>query len=249
MIATTPSPQFFLYPLKKTLNELIPFMVRQAPPQGCYRPQRNQQLTVRPKLVEGLNQSFLKEILARIAVLLGLLLILSGCQSGPPPEKVTRDFWEAMTRGDINTARKHTTQVSQYLLAPQQNLEDAVVQTGTVETDGDNASVATTLTLKKPENNKKVLTFDTVLAEEDDRWKVDYLQTMNNFLHLPFGEIFKSLQGIGEAINKDLQQQLPRFEQQLRSFSDELLRQLEEFRRQLEKSIPPEPPRRDPRTI
>jgi hypothetical protein len=221
--------------------------VRQVPPQGCYRPQRNQQLTVRPELVEGLNQSFLKEILARIAVLLGLLLILSGCQSGSP-EKVTRAFWEAMAQGDINTARKHTTQVSQYLLAPQQNLEDAVVQTGTVETEEDNARVATILTLKKPESNKKVLTFDTVLAEEDDQWKVDYLQTMNNFLHLPFGEIFKSLQGIGEAINKDLQQQLPLFEKQLRSFSDELLRQMEEFRRQLEKSLPPEPPRRD-RTI
>jgi hypothetical protein len=188
-----------------------------------------------------------KHNLARIAGLFGLLLMLSGCQSGSP-EKVTRAFWEAMAQGDINTARKHTTQVSQYLLAPQQNLEDAVVQTGTVETDGDNARVATILTLKKPENNKKVLTFDTVLAEEDDRWKVDYLQTMNNFLHLPFGEIFKSLQGIGEAINRDLQQQLPLFEKQLRSFSDELLRQMEEFRRQLEKSVPPEPARRD-RTI
>jgi hypothetical protein len=204
MITTTPSPRFFLYPLKKNLP--------------------------------------------RIAGLFGLLLILSGCQSGPPPEKVTREFWEAMARGDIETAKKHTTQISQYLVTPQQNLEDAAVQTGAVQTDGGNAKVATILTLKKPENNKKVHTFDTVLAEEDDRWKVDYLQTMNNFLHLPFGEIFKSLQGIGEAINRDLQQQLPLFEKQLRSFSDELLRQMEEFRRQLEKSVPPEPPRRD-RTI
>jgi hypothetical protein len=188
-----------------------------------------------------------KHSLARIAGLFVLFLILSGCQSGSP-EKVTRAFWEAMAQGDINTARKHTTQVSQYLLAPQQNLENAVVQTGTVETDGDNARVATILTLKKPENNKKVLTFDTVLAEESDVWKVEYLQTMNNYLHLPFGEIFKSLQGIGEAINKNLQQQLPELEKQLEGFSDGLLRQMEEFRRRLEKSVPPEPPRRD-RTI
>jgi hypothetical protein len=189
-----------------------------------------------------------KENLARIAGLFGLLLILSSCHSGPPPEKVTRAFWEAMARGDIETARQHTTQISQYLVAKQQNVEGASVQTGAVEIDGDNAKVATTLSLKKPENNKQFLTFDTALAEEDDQWKVDYLQTMNNFFHLPFGEVFKSLQGIGEAINKDLQQQLPRFENQLKSFSDELLQQLEEFRRQLEKNVPPEPPQRD-RTI
>jgi hypothetical protein len=184
---------------------------------------------------------------ARIAALLGLLFMLSGCQSGPPPEKVTRSFWDAMAQGDIETARQCTTQVSQYLVTQHEDLKDASLQTGTVDIDGDYAKVATTLRLKKPGPNN-VVKFNTVLAEEDDQWKVDYLQTMNNFLHLPFGEVFKSLQGIGEAINKDLQQQLPLIEKQLKSFSDGLLRQMEEFRRQLEKSIPPELPRRD-RTI
>jgi len=40
--------------VKESLNKLIPLMVRQA------HHERNQPLTVRPKLVEGLNQSFLK---------------------------------------------------------------------------------------------------------------------------------------------------------------------------------------------
>jgi glycerol-3-phosphate dehydrogenase (NAD(P)+) len=42
--------------LKETLIKLIPFMVRQA------HHERNQLLVVRPELVEGLNQSFLKPI-------------------------------------------------------------------------------------------------------------------------------------------------------------------------------------------
>jgi hypothetical protein len=42
--------------IKEALNKLIPFMVRQA------HHERNQQLTVRPEPVEGLIQSFLKEI-------------------------------------------------------------------------------------------------------------------------------------------------------------------------------------------
>jgi hypothetical protein len=185
----------------------------------------------------------LKKNLARIAGLFGLLFLLSGCQSGPPPEKVTQAFWEAMTQGDPEIARTYTTQVSQYLVTKQPELEQATVRTGAVKDDGDNAKVATVLTLKRPDNKK--IAFDTVLVEEDDQWKVEYLQTMNNFLHLPFGQIFKSLQGIGEAINKNLQQQLPELEKQLEGFSEGLLRQLEEFRRQLEKSIPPEPPRQD----
>lgn len=183
----------------------------------------------------------LREILTRFAGLFGLLFLLSGCQSGPPPEKVTQAFWEAMAQGDPEIARTYTTQVSQYLVTKQPELEQASLRIGAAKVDGDSAKVATVLTLKRPDNKK--IAFDTVLIEEDDQWKVEYLQTMNNFLHLPFGEIFKSLQGIGEAINKDLQQHLPELEKQLEGFSDGLLRQLEEFRRQLEKSIPPEPPR------
>jgi len=41
---------------KETLNNLIPFMVRQA------HHERNQQLSVRPELVEGLVQRFPKRL-------------------------------------------------------------------------------------------------------------------------------------------------------------------------------------------
>ncbi|HEY8095206.1 MAG TPA: hypothetical protein VIE65_03820, partial [Methylobacter sp.] len=75
-------------------------------------------------------------------------------------------------------------------------------------------------------------------------WKVDYQRTLNNLSNLPFGDIFKSLQAIGETINKELnkelEQQVPLFEKQIKSFSEELIKQLDEFRRQLEKAAPPE---------
>ena len=44
------------------MNKLIPFMVRQA------HHERNQQFAVRPELVEGLVQSFLKLIIAVTAI-------------------------------------------------------------------------------------------------------------------------------------------------------------------------------------
>ncbi len=171
--------------------------------------------------------------------LCSLLFLLSGCQAVSTPEQVTTAFWEAMAEGDPDCARKYATEETQHLVTKQQNLEDATIKTGAILLDGSTATVATVMTLTKPESNK-VLSFDTVLLKESNLWKVDYQRTLNNLSNLPFGDIFKSLRAIGETINKELEQQIPLFEKQIKSFSEELIRQLEEFRRQLEKSVPPE---------
>ena len=171
--------------------------------------------------------------------LLTLLLLLSGCQAALTPEQVATAFWVAMAEGNLDSAREYATQETRHLVTKQQNLEEATVKTGAILIDGSNATVATVMTLKKPENRKE-LSFDTVLLKENDLWKVDYQRTLNNLSNLPFGDIFKSLQAIGETINKELEQQIPLFEKQIKSFSDELIRQLDEFRRQLEKAAPPE---------
>jgi hypothetical protein len=174
--------------------------------------------------------------------------MLSGCQAVLTPEQVTLAFWEAMAQGNLESARKHATQETQHLVTKQQNLEGASLKTGEVVIDGPNATVSTIMTLKKPESNKP-LSFNTVLLKENDLWKVDYQQTLNNISILPFGELFKSLRAIGDAINKELEQQIPLFDKQIKSFSEELIRQLDEFRRNLEKSIPPEKPKPHSDTI
>ena len=176
--------------------------------------------------------------LAGLAGVFSLLFMLSGCQAVLSPEQVTLAFWEAMAQGNLESARKHATQETQHLVTKQQFLEDASIKTGEVVIDGSNAKVSTIMTLKKPENNE-YLSFSTVLLKENDLWKVDYQQTLNNLSILPFGELFNSLRAIGDAINKELEQQVPLFEKQIKSFSEELIRQLDEFRRNLEKSIPP----------
>jgi hypothetical protein len=177
--------------------------------------------------------------LAGLAGLFSLLFMLSGCQAVLTPEQVTLAFWDAMAQGNLESARTHVTQETQHLVTKQQNLEGASLKTGEVVINGPNATVSTSMTLKKPENDK-LLSFDTVLLKENDQWKVDYQQTLNNLSILPFGELFKSLRAIGDTINKELEQQIPLFEKQIKSFSEELIKQLDEFRRKLEKSIPPE---------
>ena len=180
--------------------------------------------------------------LTRLAGLFSLLFMLSGCQAVSTPEQVTLAFWEAMMQGNLESARRHATHETQNLVTKQQNLEGASIETGEVVIDGPKATVSTSMTLKKPENNKH-LSFNTVLLKEHDLWKVDYQQTLNNLSILPFGELFNSLRAIGDTINKELEQQIPLFEKQIKSFSEELIRQFDEFRRNLEKSIPPEKPK------
>ena len=177
-----------------------------------------------------------------------LLFMLSGCQVVLSPEQVTLAFWGAMAQSNLESARKHATQETQHLVTKQQNLEGASIKTGEVVINGTNAIVSTIMTLKKPKNNK-LLSFNTVLLKENDQWKVDYQKTLNNLSILPFGELFNSLRAIGDAINKELEQQVPMFEKQIKSFSEELIRQLDEFRRNLEKSIPPEKPKPSSDTI
>ena len=180
-----------------------------------------------------------KKYLIRTLELLSLLFLLSGCQAVLTPDQVTTEFWVAMAEGNLDSARKYATRETKHLVTKQQNLEDATVKTGVILIDASNATVATVITLKKPEINKD-LSFDTVLLKENDLWKVDYQRTLNNLSNLPFGDIFKSLRALGETINKELGQQIPLFEQQIKSFSEEFIRQLDEFRRQLEKAAPPE---------
>jgi hypothetical protein len=170
---------------------------------------------------------------------LSLLFLLNGCQTVSTPEHVTTEFWQAMVDGDIDEARKYATRDTQYLVNKQQDLENATVKTETALINGSNATVATLMTIEKTENNN-VLSFDTVLLKENDQWKVDYQQTLNNLSILPLGDIFKSLRALGETFNQELKQQIPLFEKQIKSFSQELIRQLDEFRRQMEKAAPPE---------
>lgn len=198
-------------------------------------------------LSESLPSHHIKKSLAVLIGILSLLFLLSGCQTVSTPEQVTREFWEAMADDDLDTARKYATRDTQYLVSTQSTLEDAAVKTETALINGANATVATLMTLKT--DSKDILSFDTVLLRENNQWKVDYQQTLNNLSILPLGDIFRSLRALGETFNRELKQQIPLFEKQIRSFSQELIKQMDEFRRQMEKAAPPEKQRPYPNSI
>jgi len=191
-------------------------------------------------LLQTLNLNCIKHRLSRLVLILSLSLIFSGCQTILSPEQTTTTFWKAMANGDLESARKYATRETQDHVVKQENIMGASLEkTGMIVIDGSNAKVATVIALKNSVSNK-ILSFDTVLLKENDAWKVDYRQTLNNLSIMPFGEVINSLRAISDVVNKKLEQQVPFFENQIRSFSDELIRQLDEFRHQLEKANPTE---------
>jgi hypothetical protein len=173
---------------------------------------------------------------ALLAGLVGLLLILAGCQT-TTPEEVTTVFWEALLHGDIESAKKQATQETQPLVGKQQPIENSSLRTGQITINDLNATIETIIT-----QNDKTLTFNTVLSKENGHWKVDYRQTLINISNEPFSGIIKSLQNLGEIFNKQLEQQIPLIEKGIESFGEELKRQLDEFGRELEKQNPPQKP-------
>jgi len=82
-----------------------------------------------------------------------------------------------------------------------------------------------------PAENSRVLSFNTVLVKQNDQWQIDYQQTLHNIASQPFSGIIKSLEAIGDTLNRQLQQQIPLIEQEIESFGKELQQQLDEFGR------------------
>ena len=133
----------------------------------------------------------------------------------------------------MKNAKKHVTLGSQHLVNLQDIETHSTIKIGVAviqESDAD-ATVETTIT-----RNKRQVTFNTVLLKENDTWKVDYLQTQMNISMIPFGEVAKSLQNLGDAFAKQLEKQLPIIQKEMESLGDELKNQIDELGRSFGKT-------------
>lgn len=163
-----------------------------------------------------------------------MLLFFYGCQTAKTPEDVTIVFWQALAKNQIEIAKSYATLNSQHLINLQDIEKQATVKTGQAVINEDDATVETTIT-----RNSKPVSFNTALVKEKDGWKVDYQQTRANMFMIPFDGVVKSLENLGNAFGKQLEQQIPLIEKQMESIGDELKKQIDEFGKSLEKPVDP----------
>ena len=170
-------------------------------------------------------------------------MLLSGCQTATP-EEVTMKFWQALAQSNIENAKTLATANSQRFVNLKEIDSLSTIQTGEVITDELTASVLTTIS-----RNKKAITFNTVLLNEDEGWKVDFQQTHTNIAMLPFEGIAKSLEQLGDSFVNQLEDTVPLIEKEIESLGNELKGQIDEFGRTLKKPQTPNKPKAPPGTI
>ena len=181
---------------------------------------------------------------AKLAGLFSILLFFSGCQTGKSPEEVTNLFWQALAQGQLENAKKQVTDQSQHLVNLQDIENHSTITTGTAVIGDSDATVETTIT-----RNKRLVTFDTVLLKDKDVWKVDYLQTQMNISMIPFNDVVKSLQNLGDTFAKQLEKQLPTIQNKMESIGGELKNKIDELGHSLEKPGTPNKPKPHPGSI
>jgi hypothetical protein len=170
------------------------------------------------------------------------IFLLYGCEPSTP-EGVAAKFWRTLAQGELETAKKQTTQTTQHLVTLKDIDSHSTVTTGAVTlNDQTNALVTTTIN-----RNKKSVTFNTVLLKEKDSWKVDFDQTHTNIAMVPFDGMVKKLEELGDNFTKGLEESVPLIEKEMESFGNELKGQLDEFGRSLKKPPNPSPNPNNPK--
>ncbi len=200
-------------------------------------------------MIKAYNSTAIKTpVLLTGVVFLVMLLLLGGCQTGKSPEEVTTLFWQDLAKGKLDNARQHVTNNSKHLVNLQDIDKFSQVTAAEAEENNDSestfASVPTTIN-----RNNQLVSFNTVLLQEDNRWKIDYLQTQLNITMIPLGDVVKTLQNLGGTFARQLGQQLPIIQKEMESLGNELKKQINEFNRNFDKSYPHNQPKQNRNTI
>ena len=181
--------------------------------------------------------------------LLLLAVAITGCEPVKTPEQVTLAFWRALSEVDLPEAESYLSEDSRGILTPSSlpAIKNASIETGRIIIDGNRATVKTQI--RQENSTGSIPAFQTALVQENEHWKIDYKQTLNNISGNVFGGFFKSLENIGNKLNEQLEKQLPIIEKGFDAFGKELEKQVDEFGRQLDKALPQEPPEKTPGSI
>ncbi|MCK5829990.1 MAG: hypothetical protein KAH20_06770 [Methylococcales bacterium] len=187
-------------------------------------------------MTRGHSISFKKPIAFTVGFL--FLFSLSACESKKTPTETAQAFWSAMAKNNVDVAKTYCSSQSQIPPSTSNTLfKESTFSYGKIIIDGNEATVEAQI--KPPFNNRS--SFTTFLIKENETWKVDCKRSASNLAgnHL-VEDFFKSLNELGENLNKQLEKQLPLIEKEVESFGQELEKQINNFENELKKSHPKE---------
>ncbi|MCB1745791.1 MAG: hypothetical protein H6977_05525 [Gammaproteobacteria bacterium] len=192
----------------------------------------------------------------RGAVVLLALLLLGGCVKPLAPQDVADRFWRAVVAGQPAKTRRYVlTRDRDQIEQGEELLPISRYALGRIVIDGDNASVATEITLDG--DQPVTLDIDTVMAREQGQWRIDYEATVAEIsARGELAQIIQQIGAIGDTLKQGVEQSvdemkraLPTIESELRRLEGEikqrvpeLREKLDAFSRSLEEALKQRPP-------
>lgn len=170
-------------------------------------------------------------------------MVLVSCAGVSSPDLVADQFWLAVQAQDERGVRSHSTEASQKAVdVSNGRWRNIKVVFGEIRIKGADAKVETIVTFPDPTAESST-TFNTILRKEQDRWKVDYSETMAAAADLnPWSGITKQLEEFGSEFSKkiddalsELQKELPELQNEVEKLGDSFLKDLEQS---LEQQLP-----------
>ncbi len=169
--------------------------------------------------IEMIKQKFVWDILAVL-----LVILMSGCYGNKTAQEVAKHFWNAIKAQDIENARRYSTMTSRNSI----DLSDwsfsvTVVTFGKILIDGDKTTIETTMQIQK-NDSEETIPLQTILNNENEVWRVDYLQTKSTFnVSNAFCEMLNNMRGFGKELTEnvdksleELKQKIPEIEKKLK---------------------------------
>lgn len=165
-------------------------------------------------------------VIRLIIVLVFSTLLVTACNKQANPEAVTRMFWQAVIKNDLEAMKKLATAESTQSLESLHNADQKLksIEVGEATIDGKTARVSTTLHGQTDDGKQTTFSTTTVLVQHGEIWEVEGNETVNSLMAQALESMMEDL---GKNIG-DLGKQL----------SDSLAKGVQEFSNEMNKSLP-----------
>lgn len=172
-------------------------------------------------------------ILRFFTVLAVIILGLTACNKQANPEVVTRMFWEAVIKNDLETMKQLATAESAQSLESLHNADQQLksIEVGKATIDGKTARVATTLYGQSEDGKQTTFSTTTVLVKHGEIWEVEGEETVNTLmaqaLESMVEDLSKNIGDLGKQLSDSLSKGVQNFSQEMNKSLPEINEQLQ----------------------
>lgn len=172
-------------------------------------------------------------ILRLFTVLAVIALGFTACNKQANPEVVTRMFWEAVIKNDLETMKQLATAESAQSLDSLHNADQDLktIEVGETTINGKTARVATTLHGLSEDGNQTTFSTTTVLVKHGEIWEVEGKETVNTLmaqaLESMVNNLGKNIGDLGKQLSDALSKGVQNFSQEMNKSLPEINKQLQ----------------------